>query len=86
MLPIQIAQAAFANPEAFSRITYMPVDIVRDYSHLLLASVLVSAELDPDEYQLRANDWLHRFHSSECQWNWPSVTVHVIAEHGIHVH
>ena len=53
------------------------------YSYLLLGSSLMLGELDPYEYQVKANDWLHRFHENELiNWNWPSVTVHVVAEHG----
>ena len=56
----------------------MPVDIVQDYSYLLLASSLVKGDVDPYAYQQRANDWLDRYHhNDDINWNWPSVTVKV---------
>ena len=55
----------------------MPYDLTRDYGFLLLA-LTCGDDIDPDEYQLRANSWLHRFHSNTeiSDWHWPSVTVH----------
>ena len=68
----------FANPETYSEICLMPVDLVRDYSYLLMA-LNCGKDIDPDEYQLRANDWMQRFYSNEdLYWNWFSVTVMII--------
>ena len=55
----------------------MPVDLVRDYGFLLKALTVVSRDVDPDLYQLRADDWTQRFFSNdELVWNWFSLTVH----------
>ena len=72
-----MASASFANPERFSEICYMPVDLVRDYSFLLKALTVVSRDVDPDLYDLLAQDWMRRFYANEdIFWNWFSVTVH----------
>ena len=60
-----MASASFANPERFSEICYMPVDLVRDYSFLLKALTVVSRDVDPDLYDLLAQDWMRRFYANE---------------------
>ena len=73
----RVAKCAFGDPEAYSQMCFMPEDLVRDYSYLLMAFTCAD-DIDPISYQMRANDWLQRFHSSQFCWNWPSVTVHCI--------
>ena len=76
----RVAAMGFANPETYAEICYMPVDLVRDYSYLLIA-LNCSRDIDPDEFQLRANDWMQRFYSNDdLSWNWFSVTVGFPAE------
>ena len=60
----------------------MPYDLIRDYSHLLMAFTCAD-DIDHLAYQEKANDWLQRFHSNDdINFNWPSVTVHCLLEHG----
>ena len=80
-----MASASFANPERFSEICLMPFDLVRDYSFLLIA-LNCGRDVDPDAYHLRASHWMQRFYADEdINWNWFSLTVHGVLEHGAEV-
>ena len=52
---------------------FMPYDLVNDYSHLLMAFTCAD-DIDPLSYQIKAQDWLRRFHSNDLlNWNWPRL-------------
>ena len=69
----RIAKLAFANPTEYSEMCHMPYDLVNDYSHLLMAFTCAD-DIDPLSYQIKAQDWLRRFHSNDLlNWNWPRL-------------
>ena len=76
------SRLAFAHPEVFSRLSGIPVDLIKDYNRLVVA-LASGADLNPVEYEILANSWLDRFHANEdiC-WNVLSPTVHLVLHHG----
>ena len=62
------SRRAFADPEAFSQIVNLDVDLVRDMATLLDA-INCGFELSPEAFQARADDWLDRWHASNMSWN-----------------
>ena len=62
------SRRAFADPQAFSEIVNLDVDLVRDMATLLDA-INCGFELSPEAFQARADDWLDRWHASNMSWN-----------------
>ena len=63
------SRLAFADPEQFSKITGVPVDLIRDFNALVVA-LCSGAKIDPAKFEGLANSWLDRFHSNpNISWN-----------------
>ena len=74
------ARRAFNNPEIFSEITGVPVDLIKDFDDLLSA-ICSGEELIPEDYQAKADSWLDRFFANDdINWNIFSPTVHMVGE------
>ena len=69
------SRIAFAEPENFSKMTGMPIDLIRDFDALVVA-LCCGAKINPIEFEALANSWLDRFHSNpNISWNVLSPTV-----------
>ena len=77
-----VARKAFKNPEIFGEITGFPVDLIEDLD-FLMDLMSCGHEIDPQNYQVLADDWLRRFHGNpEVNWNWLSPSLHCLLVHG----
>ena len=76
------SRVAFANPEKFSEISGVPVDLIKDFDTLVVA-LCCGADISPEEFEKKAEDWLDRFHGNDdISWNVLSPTVHLVLHHG----
>ena len=69
------SRVAFANPEKFSQICGVPVDLIKDFDTLVVA-LCCGADISPEEFEKKAENWLDRFHGNDdISWNVLSPTV-----------
>ena len=63
------SRVAFANPEKFSEICGVPVDLIKDFDNLVVA-LCCGADINPVEFEKKAESWLDRFHeNTDISWN-----------------
>ena len=70
-----VCERMMAQEEAFSEVTGVPLDLVRDFNTLMM-SLCQSHYVDADKFEALCQSWLNRFHRSEIRWNQLSPTMH----------
>ena len=51
--------------------------------HFLLLALRCGKDIDPENYDVLAKDWIRRFHANpDLNWHWMSPTIHVLVYHG----
>ena len=72
---------AFKNPEAFSEIISLSVDMIIDLRKMIDA-MSSGHRLDADKFQTLADSFMDRFHETDMDWNWFSPYMHMLLVHG----
>ena len=63
------SRLAFSNPEIFSKICGIPEDLIKDFD-LLVTALVSGVDINPDEFDKKAQFWLDRFHgNANISWN-----------------